>query len=74
MIGASVFSNLFLTLTRPPLKWYEAWMEIIKSSYPEGVVVPTTKPVVCDLHFDVNDISKRGVRTMLANNALPTIL
>lgn len=56
-----------------PVKQNETWMKIIKSSYPDGVEIPTSRIVICDLHFDKNDILKIGDRTTLTKSAIPII-
>lgn len=48
-------------------------MEIINSSYPEGLSLPTSRVVVCDLHFEANDIVKRGEKKYLVDGAVPNI-
>lgn len=48
-------------------------MEIIKSTYPEGKQLPSSKIVICDLHFNASEITKQGERNMLVNNAMPNI-
>lgn len=58
---------------RVPVKNKDKWMEIIKSSYPEGKPFPFSRVVVCDLHFDVNEIQKKGDIRCLIENALPKI-
>lgn len=39
---------------RVPVKNSERWMEIIRSTYPEGEAIPSSRVHVCDLHFDAN--------------------
>lgn len=65
--------NFLINFVRIPTKKYEAWMKIIKSSYPRGMEIPTTTIVVCDLHFNENDIIKCGERRILAANSIPII-
>lgn len=48
-------------------------MPIIKSTYPEGHILPSSKIVVCDLHFDSNTITNLGSRKRLAVDAIPDV-
>lgn len=48
-------------------------MHIIQSSYPNGAELPTSRIVVCDLHFHPHDILKQGERRVLASDAVPNI-
>lgn len=48
-------------------------MEIIKSTYPEGKMLPSSRTVVCELHFSANDIVQQGNKKVLVKNALPKV-
>lgn len=56
---------------RVPKKVESNWMEIIKASYPEGQNLPSSRIVICDLHFDGEDILKKAGKTVLKEGALP---
>lgn len=52
----------------------EKWIPIIKSSYPNGRTFPDSRIVVCELHFNENEIVKVGGKKKLLKNAVPRIL
>lgn len=62
-----------LCLIRVPVRNKEKWIEIIKSSYPEGAQLTSSRILVCDLHFAANDFQRQGERTVLVNNAVPIL-
>lgn len=59
---------------RVPRNNYETWMQIINSSYPQGMEMPTSRMVVCDLHFNKDDILNINEQRSLAKNAMPIVL
>lgn len=57
-----------------PAKNREKWMEIIKSSYPNGEQIPSSDIAVCDLHFKSNDILRHdGIIRCLDTDAMPNL-
>lgn len=49
----------------------QQWENFITSSYPEGGFELTPRAVVCDLHFDENDMVKRMNKTILNKGSCP---
>lgn len=49
-------------------------MPIIRSSYPNGRTIPDSRIVICDLHFDANEIVTIGGKRKVLPSAVPKIL
>lgn len=49
-------------------------MPIIRASYPNGQTIPNARIVVCDLHFNEDEIVKVGEKKSLVKTAVPKIL
>lgn len=51
----------------------EQWIPIIKSTYPENVLFPQSKIVVCDLHFETKYILGSEKRKLLVPGAILSV-
>lgn len=56
----------------PPSNEIE-WLNILLATYPASQTFPNSRTVVCELHFDPNDILQQGNRKVLARSALPKL-